>query len=114
MKAKGANLQKAVFLKLCREFNLPQPIPECQFAKDIGRKWRADYMFVTDEKKVALEVEGGVYTRGRHTRGSGFAGDMEKYNEMARRGILLLRVQPKDLNTTKTLKMIRETISNNK
>ena len=28
MKAKGANLQKAVFLKLCREFNLPQPVQQ--------------------------------------------------------------------------------------
>lgn len=42
------------------------------------RKWRFDY--AAPQHRVALEVEGGVWSRGRHTRPQGFLGDMEKYN----------------------------------
>ena len=42
------------------------------------RKWRFDY--AVPEHKIALEVEGGVWTGGRHTSPKGFLGDIEKYN----------------------------------
>ncbi len=51
------------------------------------RRWRFDSAF--PEKKVALEIEGAVWVQGRHTRGSGFVKDIEKYNEA---GILGWRV----------------------
>ena len=41
------------------------------------RQWRADIAHLG--AKVILEYEGGVYTGGRHTRPSGFIGDIEKY-----------------------------------
>ena len=53
------------------------------------RKWRFDYFH---KSGVAIELEGGIYTGGRHTRGAGFLKDMEKYNEAASRGILVFRV----------------------
>jgi hypothetical protein len=53
------------------------------------RKWRFDYFHSSG---VAIELEGGIYTGGRHTRGSGFLKDMEKYNDAASRGILVFRV----------------------
>jgi len=102
--------QTQIFLKLCHEFKVPTPEPEFMFAKDIKRKWRIDFFFQKNETKVALEVEGGVWTGGRHTRASGFVKDMEKYNEMAKRGILLLRVEPKKLNTTETMRLIKDTL----
>jgi len=54
------------------------------------RRWRFDFAWV--EGKVALEVEGSVWAQGRHTRGKGFLGDIEKYNEAVLRGWKLLRV----------------------
>lgn len=54
------------------------------------RKWRFDFAWV--EQRVALEVEGSVWARGRHTRGKGFLGDIEKYNEAVLEGWTLLRV----------------------
>ena len=42
------------------------------------RKWRFDYAI--PDHKIALEVEGGVWTGGRHTSSVGFMKDMEKYN----------------------------------
>jgi very-short-patch-repair endonuclease len=60
------------------------------------RKWRFDYALV--EQRIAIEVEGGVWTGGRHTRGAGFLKDVEKYNEAAVRGWMVIRVTPDQLN----------------
>lgn len=43
---------------------------------------------------IAIEVEGGAFTRGRHTRGAGFIGDMEKYNAATSMGWRVFRVTP--------------------
>ena len=42
------------------------------------RRWRFD--FAWPDEMVSVEVEGGVYTRGRHVRPRGFIQDLEKYN----------------------------------
>jgi hypothetical protein len=54
------------------------------------RNWRFD--FADPERMVAVEVEGGAWSGGRHTRGSGFIKDCEKYNEAAILGWFVLRV----------------------
>lgn len=69
------------------------------------RKWRFDYAI--PEHRVALEVEGGVFTQGRHVRPQGFLGDIEKYNTATLMGWKLLRTTPSDLLTTKTLEMLK-------
>lgn len=51
---------------------------EREFKFHDKRKWRFD--FAWPEKKIAVECEGGVYSKGRHTRGKGFEQDCEKYN----------------------------------
>jgi hypothetical protein len=93
-KLKQENRQSK-FIELCKKEGLI-PIPEYKFHEK--RRWRIDYYFEHQEKKVALEIEGGVFTKGRHTRGSGFVKDMEKYNEVSKHGIFLIRYQPKDLD----------------
>lgn len=54
-----------------------------------SRKWRFD--LAIPSVKLAVEIEGAVYTNGRHTRGTGFLNDIEKYNEAAMLGWTLLR-----------------------
>ena len=61
--------------------------PELRFHPT--RRWRFD--LAIPDLKIAIEVEGGVWTQGRHTRGSGYIGDLEKYNEAAILGWLVLR-----------------------
>ena len=51
------------------------------------RKWRND-LFIPS---LGIAIELGVYSQGRHTRGSGFLGDIEKYNALTMQGFKLLR-----------------------
>ena len=58
--------------------------------KDAGLKdWRFDWAWV--EQKVAVECEGGIWTAGRHVRGSGYEGDCIKYNFAQAQGWSLYR-----------------------
>ena len=91
-----------LFQKVCKAKGFDVPDVEFQFVKD--RKWRFDYAW--PDRKVALEVEGGVWTQGRHTRGSGFVKDMTKYNRAAREGWLVFRTVPKELMSADTFDML--------
>jgi very-short-patch-repair endonuclease len=53
------------------------------------RRWRFD--FAHPCTMVAIEIEGGTWVNGRHTRGSGFEADCEKYNAAAILGWRVLR-----------------------
>ena len=56
------------------------------------RNFRFDY--AVPMEKVGIEIDGGVWTQGRHTRGSGFIRDMEKLNLAAIEGWAVLRFTP--------------------
>lgn len=62
---------------------------EREFKFHATRKWRADFLITGT--KILVEVEGGVYSGGRHTRGSGYEADAEKYNAAAIEGWTVLR-----------------------
>jgi len=65
-------------------------VAEYRFAPP--RKWRFD--FANPQRQIAIEIEGGVYTRGRHTRPTGFLRDIEKYNTATLQGWRVLRCTP--------------------
>ena len=67
---------------------LPVPVAEYRFHP--VRRWRFDYAL--PELKIGLEIDGAVFTQGRHTRGAGVEKDMEKLNEAAILGWRVLRV----------------------
>ncbi len=88
---------------LCRAAGLPVPHAEYRFAPP--RRWRFDWCW--PEHRVALEIEGGVWTQGRHTRGAGYIKDMAKYNQAAIMGWRILRYTPDQLlNAIADLKQI--------
>ena len=68
-------------------------VKEYKFAE--SRRFRFDYYHPSG---VSVELEGGVWTRGRHTRPSGFLNDMEKYNLAASMGILVFRIPSHDIS----------------
>ena len=90
------------FIQLLKQDLNVIAIPEHQFHPT--RKWKFDYAII--DLKIAIEVEGGAFTNGRHTRGVGFINDMEKYNEAVVLGWRLIRVTPDKLLTNKTVDFI--------
>ena len=82
------------------------PIPEFEHKFHPTRKWRFDMAFMKD--KVAVEVEGAIWVQGRHTRGSGFAKDMEKYNEATFYGWKVLRFSTNDVKSGVALKFLKK------
>lgn len=104
MRPKKASL----FALACTKFGLPVPVQEYRFHP--VRKWRIDYYFEANGRRVGLEVEGGVWTRGRHTRPSGFLGDIEKYNEASILGIMIIRTTPKSLLKLETFTILKKAL----
>jgi very-short-patch-repair endonuclease len=80
-------------------YGLPMPVPEHRFHPT--RKWRFD--FAWPELKLALEIEGGLYVKGRHVRGAGAEADCVKYAEALVLGWRVLRVSPGQLRDGKAL-----------
>lgn len=103
-----AEQSTALFRSLCRRQGVPEPMTEYHFAKP-QRAWRFDFAWL--DAKVALEVEGGAWTNGRHTRGGGFLEDIAKYNRATELGWRVFRTTPVDLDTLSTVAMIGRAIN---
>ena len=88
---------------------LPTPEREYRFAPP--RRFRADFAY--PEKMLLIEVEGGVWTRGRHTRGSGYSADVEKYNLATINGWRLLRFTGDMIKTGEAINTIEKVLNEN-
>ena len=63
--------------------------PERQYKFDATRKWRAD--FAWPGLDLLVEVDGGTWSGGRHTRGAGYEADCEKLNAAVMHRLYVLR-----------------------
>lgn len=63
--------------------------PEREYYFHDKRRWRFDFAF--PDAKVAVEIEGGIWNGGAHTRGGHFESDACKYNAAAKLGWRVLR-----------------------
>lgn len=61
----------------CKTHGFNPPTYEYRFHPE--RRWRFDAAW--PERKVAIEIHGGVHRHGHHTRGTGFLDDREKMAE---------------------------------
>lgn len=108
-KAKGKmDIKQANFITMVHEATGLTVVAEHRFHEK--RMWRFDYAIL--EAKVAVEVEGGVFIGGRHTRGAGFAADLEKYNTAESMGWHVLRITPDVLCAPVTIELIKKTVDN--
>lgn len=73
------------------------------------RRWRVD--FAWPDRKLAVEVEGGAWIGGRHTRGVGFGADCEKYAELTVAGWTVLRVTGRHVKTGQALQWIEQAMA---
>lgn len=57
-------------------------------------QWRYDFLW---DGKLIVEIDGGVFTQGGHTRGLGFIKDCKKLNFATEQGYRILRFTPQML-----------------
>ncbi|EOX3942305.1 hypothetical protein ACPHXT_000727 [Vibrio alginolyticus] len=84
-------------------------LPEKEYRFHETRRWRFDFAY--PEQQLAVEVEGGTWAGGRHTRGSGYEKDCEKYNEAALRGWSVLRFTGSMIKSGKAVETLKEALS---
>jgi very-short-patch-repair endonuclease len=80
------------------------PAPEREYAFCPGRRFRSDFAFL--RARLLVEVEGGVWSKGRHNRGSGFIQDCEKGNLATILDWHLLRFTEKHIRDGSAVTMI--------
>lgn len=71
------------------------PAPEREYYFHPVRKWRFDHAWPAH--KLALEVQGGLFTDGRHNRGAALLKEHEKLNAAAIAGWRVLFTTPRDV-----------------
>lgn len=84
------------FADQASRLRLPPWDEELHFAESIGRRWRFD--FAWPDRMLAVEIDGGAFSGGRHTRGLGFVEDCRKLTQAALMGWRVLRFTAGDLN----------------
>ena len=100
-----SNLEKK-FSLYWQGLNGPKLTPELKFHPT--RKWKFD--FAHEATKVAIEIEGGTWSGGRHTRGAGYAKDCEKYREAALLGWTVFRFVGSQITTKAMTPVIHFTL----
>ena len=90
------------FDRVCAVQGLPVPVPEFRFAPP--RRWRFDWAW--PEHLLALERNGGVFIRGKHSRGKGQLNDFEKWTEAAALGWRIIHCVPDDLESQRVLEAL--------
>ena len=85
---------------LCDQYGIPRPASEVRFASP--RRFRLDFGWQKLGKngyRIALEVQGGIWISGRHSRGSGLLKEYEKMNIAASKGWRICYCTPQTLIT---------------
>lgn len=77
------------FAFLWKAINGPALKREHRFCE---RMWRFDFAHL--DTKTAIEIEGGIWNQGNHTRGRGFIEDACKYNRAVVSGWFVFRLSP--------------------
>ena len=98
--------QQRTFTAWLGQHGLPEPLFEFHFHPK--RMWRFDAAW--PGHMIALEIDGGIWTNGRHVRGKGFLGDIEKMNQAAVLGWRVLRVTPDQLFSQNTIDMLVDVV----
>lgn len=64
-------------------------VEEHQFLK--SRRWRFDFAFL--DEKLAVEVQGGIWVQGRHSRGRGYLADLKKKEQALKNGWIVFECE---------------------
>ena len=86
--------------------HLPEPKRQYKFHED--RQWKADFAWTEHQYRIILEVDGGVFSGGRHTRGAEYTKDRKRDNEATLRGWTVYRVTTGMVTDGTALQLLEE------
>ncbi len=107
-KVKGEKIPNEFEAKLAGELKTLKIEFEQEFKFHPDRKWKADFHLV--DKKILVEVEGGIWSGGRHTRGKGYLGDLEKYNAATMMGFQVIRFSTDQVKSGHAIQQIEKMV----
>ncbi|MEZ2773589.1 DUF559 domain-containing protein [Acinetobacter pseudolwoffii] len=107
-KVKGEKVQSEGEVKLATALKALKIDFEQEFKFHPERKWKADFHLVG--KKILVEVEGGIWSGGRHTRGKGYIGDMQKYNAATMMGYQVIRFSTEQVKSGLAIQEIEKMV----
>jgi hypothetical protein len=90
----------------CIAIGLTCPVMELRFHPT--RRWKFDYAWLGP--KVALEVQGGLFIQGRHSRGPALLKEHEKLNAAARLGWRVIFTTPRDIKNGNALALVESVL----
>lgn len=107
---KPPHVLQQVFLQsllatLAQRYGVAALVYAFEFAFAPPRRWRFDLSFPV--VKVAVEFQGGVWSRGRHVRGAGYVKDCEKLIAAAADGWLVFPIPYDLLKGVQMLKIVQ-------
>ena len=70
------------------------------------RMWRFDFAYVP--QRIAIEVDGGTFVGGRHSRGPGVENDCEKLAEALLLGWRVLRITPRMVKDGRAVRWVEQ------
>lgn len=121
--AKSKSEIEELLYKQIKIVGLPLPKREYRFVRDIVgdgagiRKrvkeaglhdWKFDFAY--PQYRLAIEVEGGTWSGGRHVRGAGYKSDCQKYNAAQLHGWIVLRYTTDSIKDGSAMDEIEKTL----
>lgn len=104
MKAPSLTLPQRLLLEQCKAW---APVAEYRF--HTVRRWRLDVAF--PDVKLGVEIDGGTFVQGKHSRGAGIRADMAKQAALAALGWRLIRCMPEHVNSGVALAWVRDALA---
>ncbi len=85
---------------------------EREYAFHPTRKWRADFAlpWASWSPGILVEIDGGAFIGGRHSRGTGVEADAEKQSAAAILGYRVIRATPAQVEDGRCLEWIRQAL----
>ena len=73
-----------------------------------GRKFRFDFAFIQPEHRLLIEINGGTYSKGGHSTGTGINRDYEKNNLAVLNGWRVLSFDTKQVKSGAALEVVEK------
>jgi len=102
---KESPLERAILTQI-KMYGLPEPETQAKIIP--GRKWKWDLAWPS--KRLAVEIQGGIWTGGKHGRGAGIVKDMDKLNAATLAGWRVLQFANTHIRSGKAVALIEKAI----